>query len=635
MAFHVCTGLSRVRCVVAGMIILLAAGVVAYPALGMDPPTVQIDNGPAEGSTITFNNPAFSWSGMDDGSIVLYLLSLEGPTPLATETTATFLQLSPRENGDYTFCVVARDDEGQESAPACRSFTIDAPTVNQLPTAQIDNGPAEGSTITFNNPAFTWSGTDTDGTVVQFAVDLTGPSSINLDTENTFYQFDGLSNGNYTLCVRAEDNRGGVSNAACRAFIVDVVVVNQPPSVTITNGPAENSIIEYDNPAFAWSGTDADGGIVSYQVDLSGPIPSSFSTTTTFFQFTALTSGAYTLCVQAEDNGGAQSAVACRSFSVDLPIANMAPTALIENGPAENAEITYDNPAFSWRGIDADGTVVSFSVELRSPIQPLDAFTTTDTFYQLSGLNDGSYAFCVRATDDEGAFSEWACRPFSIVLSAENLPPTVAINNGPAPDTTLTFSNPAFSWSALDADGVVDSFFVELQGPTPLSIATATGFYQFNGLADGGYTFCVQARDDDEALSVAACRAFTIALDNPNVAPTVVVENGPGDNSVITFNNPAFSWQGSDTDGVVVRYDIELIGPTPLTVTTEDAFYQFPALATGAYSFCVRALDDDDAFSSWACRAFTINGAIAGTLKDLYIDASGNPAPGPYRRCNG
>ena len=64
------------------------------------------------------------------------------------------------------------DDLGALSDQLCRSFVLISNAQNEIPTVTIENGPADGSSITINNPAFSWSGEDTDGSIEAYNVDL-------------------------------------------------------------------------------------------------------------------------------------------------------------------------------------------------------------------------------------------------------------------------------------------------------------------------------------------------------------------------------------------------------------------------------------------------------------------------------
>lgn len=91
---------------------------------------------------------------------------------------------------------------------------------NQAPTVSITSGPS--GTITTNQATFSWSGSDTDGTISGYYYDL-DDSTPDTWTTNTTKTFNNISNGSHIFYVKAKDNDGELSSNATRSFIVDVV----------------------------------------------------------------------------------------------------------------------------------------------------------------------------------------------------------------------------------------------------------------------------------------------------------------------------------------------------------------------------------------------------------------------------
>ena len=371
------------------------------------------------------------------------------------------------------------------------------------PTIEILEGPPPDSIITYNDPLFTWTASDPDGSVLNFLINLSGPSSDSLSLSDTLYQFSDLSNGDYTFCVTAQDNNSNSSTAACRSFSVNFTPPNELPTIQITDGPQDGGTIDFANPLFAWTAEDTDGTVDSFFVALSGPSPDSLSTTETSIQFEELLNGEYLFCVQAQDNDGELSDASCRSFAVDVVPPNELPTVQITDGPEEGSIIDFANPIFSWIGQDVDGAIDSFFVNLDGPVS--DSLATTDSSITYEALAEGAYSFCVQASDNAGGLSDAACRSFTVLF---NVTPTVQITNGPADSSIIAYNNPAFTWEGEDVDGTITNFLVSLEGPSPDSFATTNTFFQYAARENGDYSFCVQAIDDDDAVSDSTCRFF-------------------------------------------------------------------------------------------------------------------------------
>jgi parallel beta-helix repeat protein len=98
-----------------------------YSSTEDNPPTIEITSGPS--GTIDYNDVTFTWSGDDpDGQITGYYYELDDPTPenWTTETNHTFNNVS---EGNHTFYVQAKDNEGATSPVISRSFTY-TPTIS-------------------------------------------------------------------------------------------------------------------------------------------------------------------------------------------------------------------------------------------------------------------------------------------------------------------------------------------------------------------------------------------------------------------------------------------------------------------------------------------------------------------------
>jgi hypothetical protein len=178
------------------------------------PPTVSITSGPQGNTTDT--TPDFTWMGSDsDGTVAGYYWHVDsGPE---TFTTSTGVTLSAQADGPHTFYVKATDNDGDNSTIDSRSFTVVPPGGNNPPTVTITGGPS-GNTID-NTPEFTWSGSDSDGTVAGYYwhVDA-GPETYTTLTSVTLPE---QAVGPHTFFVKAIDNDGDNSSEDSRAFTVE------------------------------------------------------------------------------------------------------------------------------------------------------------------------------------------------------------------------------------------------------------------------------------------------------------------------------------------------------------------------------------------------------------------------------
>ena len=101
-----------------------------------------------------------------------------------------------------------------------------------------------------------------------------------------------------------------------------------------------------------------------------------------------------------------------RPFRTTPVIFNTAPTVAITSGPS--GTITSPTATFTWEGSDSNGSIVGYEWTLNE--QP---GTTTATSRTFSGLGSGSYTFRVRAQDNDGGYSYWASRRFTVTSQTQ------------------------------------------------------------------------------------------------------------------------------------------------------------------------------------------------------------------------
>ncbi|MEM9665432.1 MAG: T9SS type A sorting domain-containing protein [Bacteroidota bacterium] len=100
------------------------------------------------------------------------------------------------------------------------------------------------------------------------------------------------------------------------------------------------------------------------------------------------------------------------------------------------------------------------------------------------------------------------------------------------------------------------------------------------------------------------CSLYEVAY-NDVLDPGVRIVEGPDRNSTVEADSVTFTWRGRDPDGQIVRYDLEWQGPSVnLTSVVSDTSATFATPRGGAYTFRVRATDDDGLTSRWESRPF-------------------------------
>jgi hypothetical protein len=300
------------------------------------PPTVTITSGPS--GTVTTRMVTFEWDGDDtDGNVTGYYWSMDNPRP-DEWTGATEIELGPLANGEHTFYVAAEDNDKLLSEVASRTFTVQA--VNLKPAIEILTGP-EG-TVSTAVVTFTYLGHDNDGTIENYYIGMDS-SDVLIMTSHTTYESGVLDEGPHTFYVQCEDNDGERSELASQSFEVDTEQPNVAPEVTITGGPAGNTV--NTRPTFTYEGTDNDGVISGYYVSIDDATPEELTNTTSYRPASALSTGEHVFYVQAIDDDSAVSEIASREFRVVTP--GTGPFNWVRKYPA-NQPSPRDSSAFAF-----------------------------------------------------------------------------------------------------------------------------------------------------------------------------------------------------------------------------------------------------------------------------------------------
>ena len=185
------------------------------------------------------------------------------------------------------------------------------------------------------------------------------------------------------------------------------------------------------------------------------------------------------------------------NFNVNPPPAPQTNITAGPSGATNNA-----GPSFSFTSTPSGGT---FTCKLDGPGATVGTWGTCTSPKAYSALAQGSYTFSVRATVAGVTDPTPATRAFTVDTTA----PQTTIDSGPS--GTITTNSASFGFSSEAGT----TFECKLDGP-----GTVTGTYgactspkAYSSLANGSYTFSVQARDAAGNQDASpATRAFTVAV---------------------------------------------------------------------------------------------------------------------------
>ena len=161
-----------------------------------------------------------------------------------TEVQDTQATLPSLDDGEYTFCVCARDNAGNYGDWGYHSFFIDS----EGPVISVKS-PAEGDL--FNDDAVTvqWTGTETKSNIDRYEVKIDGGSYWDQGL-STSITFEDLDEGEHTVHIKALDSAGNSAETSV-SFSVDTV----GPKLTIIS-PEPGEWFDTDTVTVTWNSED-------------------------------------------------------------------------------------------------------------------------------------------------------------------------------------------------------------------------------------------------------------------------------------------------------------------------------------------------------------------------------------------
>ena len=564
-------------------------------------------------------------------------------------------------NGGTTFEYTAIDDNGNESANATVTLTVDP--VNDAPTAENVSVSGDEDTIL----TITFDGADIDGTVVGFIVKSlpangtlwlnangTGAIALNQQVSATIYFEPNADwNGNSSFDYAAIDNQGAESANATVSLTVDPVN-DAPTAENVSASGDEDTIL-----TVTFDGADIDGTVAGYIIkslpangtlwlnaDGTGAVALNQQVTgTLYFKPNANWNGGGTFHYAAIDNEGAESANATVSLSV-APV-NDAPTAIIVH-----TWLLEDSVAtVIFLGDDIDGTVAGYVIKslpangtlwLNSDATgavALNQQVSSPIYFQPDADWNGDTSFAFAVVDNQGA--ESISYPATFHIAPVNDAPTaVNVSASGNEETILTVT-----FDGADIDGTVEGYIVKslpANGTLWLN-ANGTGavaqgqqvgspiYFQPNAQWNGNSSFEYAAIDNEGAESTTATVSLNVASFND--APTAENVSASGNEDAIL----TVTFDGADSDGTVAGYIVKWLplngtlwlnadgtGAVALNQQVPGTIYFQPdADWNGSTSFDYVAIDNEGAESALAIVSLNVapvNDAPAAEN----VSASGN-----------
>lgn len=343
-------------------------------------PDTTITSGPSEGSTVNSKSATFGFTSNEPGATFECKIDNSIFGPCSSPRSFDFLS-----EGTHTFTVRASDGANTDPTPASRSWTVDAPPETTITSFNYPG--SSGSVNGWRNSTSASFGftSNEPGTTFECRLTRQGETAGAFTACASPKEYTGLTDGRYTFEVRARDGAGNVDpSPAGDTWKVDAT----PPSLTITSGPAEGSVVNSSSASFAFSASDASSGVGSVRCRLDDGVFGPCSDGVSSHSVAGLADGQHTFQVRATDIVG-NSTTTSRTWTVDTSAPE---TTLDPSGPT--GTVNTDSAGFAFTSTETGST---FECKLDSA-----AFAPCVSPKSYTGLPDGSHVFEVRARDGAG-----------------------------------------------------------------------------------------------------------------------------------------------------------------------------------------------------------------------------------------
>jgi len=365
-------------------------------------PTADLDVTPRTGSaplgvhvTLTGADP--------DGAPAHYRLVVTGPAPLDLDRSAPIDTVLTLTEGSWTVRGSVQDDAGASSGEISVPVTV-AAHVNLPPVPALSVEPTQGAAPL--DVLIRAAGSDPDGSVVRYELDMDGDGSFELDATVPLVQGARyLAPGSRWIRMRLTDDAGvGVRDSVLVTVTPGTPPPpapppggNSPPEVSLSATPT-SGVAPLSVTASA-AGHDADGQVVSLSLDFDADGVPEAAAADSVLQASHVYAqpGTYTLRASGTDDLGA---VGTRTMQISVADPNQPPTGTI-SATATRGDAPL-GVQLSFDGQDPDGRIVRWEVDddRGGGFQEVTPGTVVSTSYD---FRDTAYAPRLRVTDDDGA----------------------------------------------------------------------------------------------------------------------------------------------------------------------------------------------------------------------------------------
>ncbi len=523
----------------------------------------SLDAGAPAGATINAATGAFSWTPTETqgpGVHPVTIRATDNGTPVLSGTSAITVTV----NDVNAAPVLAPIGDKTVNEVATVAFTATA-TDSDVPagtvTFSLDAGAPTGATINASTGAFSWTPTEAQGP------------------------------GTYPVTIRATDN-GTPSLSDFEAIAITVNEVNAAPVVA---SPGNKTVSELVALNFTASATDSDqpANALSWSLDGGAPSGAAINASTGVFAWTPTETqgpGTYPVTIRVTDNG-APILSGTAAIAVTANEVNAAPVLAPIGDRTVNELAAF---TFTAAATDADfpANALAFSLDAGAPAgATITASTGAFSWTPSEAQGPGTFPITIRVTDN-GTPTLDDSQAFTVTVNEVNGVPVVT---NPGDRTVNEQAQLTFTLTATDSDVPANTLTWSLDAGAPMGAtinATTHVFFWTPTEAQGPGVYPITVRAiDDGSPSLSGTAAFTIAVNEVNVAPVLV----PIGNKAGTVGLPiTFTATATDADNPAntLTFSLDAGAPAGATINGSTGAFSWTPSANGAFPITVRVTDN-------------------------------------------
>ncbi len=544
----------------------------------------------------SFYDPQVTWTDMSNYiDKIMPLYPTINSTTLKATVQATFNGINAGNSISF------RTQLGQVLNTLLLNLPADDPSANIATTYGCYSGTSnQPPTVTLTSPtnntiytapatvALAATASDPDGTIakVEFyqGTTLLGTST----TAPYFFSWTNVAAGTYSISAKAYDNIGATTTSTAITIVVNTILVNTPPTVTLTN-PTNSAI--YTAPAtisLAATASDPNGSIVKVEFYKGTTLIGTSTTAPYTFPWVNVAVGTYVVTAKAYDNQGATATSNAATIVVNAVPANLPPIVSITS-PVNNAQ--YNSPAtiaINAKASDPDGTIAKVVFYNGTTVLGTDLSAPYSFIWQ--NVAAGTYNLTARAYDNLGANTYSS---IVVVKVVKPLPvPTIAISS---PANNAQFTAPAtigIKATATITTGTITKVEFYESGNLIGTDLTAPYTFSWTNVLGGTYLLTAKAYASNGTTNTSIVKVISV-IGTANQPPTCSLTSNTATGVAPASVN--LTATASDPDGTISKVDIYQNQVLIATLTTAPYTYIVGNLAAGTYLFTAKAFDNNNA----------------------------------------